>query len=39
MYREKAIVRKGVLPNALIKHGIIEHEFVGVPFIVHTQRK
>ena len=28
-----------VLPNALLKNGIVQHEFVGVSFIVHTQRK
>ena len=28
-----------VLPSALLKNGIIQDEFVGVSFIVHTQRK
>ena len=28
-----------VLPNALLKYGIFQDEFVGVSFIEHTQRK
>ena len=28
-----------VLPNALLKKGITQHEFVGVSFINHTERK